>query len=72
MSNEKAPKKTLKVVAPEAVDPEEETVEQPEALPTYASPDGELHSPITGKWNKDTRRQQRAAARSAHTKKAGK
>lgn len=36
---------------------------EPEPLPTYESPDGDLHSPIIGKWSKGTRRQQRAEAR---------
>lgn len=55
--------KTPKAPKTEAVADVEATEPEPEALPKFESPDGDLHSPIIGKWSKGTRRQQRAEAR---------
>jgi len=72
LSDEKAPEVEPTAVLKDSVvaDAEAEVEVEPEALPEFDSPHGELHSPINGKWSKGSRRQQRAEMRAQN--KAGK
>lgn len=65
MSDEKAPEVEPTAVLNDSVvaDAEADVEVEPEALPVFESPHGDLHSPINGKWTKFARRNQRAQAR---------